>query len=186
MNDILIKMRNIDVMNHDEYVKSVESFAQEMVNSEFALLWMYDKVSNAISTMNDSRYKNIVLDSSVMKDVLDSKKPLYHNHIVHHQSYVSQIDNPLSISLKSMIVIPILDQGENDCIGFMTAFNSKEYHHLFKRYDIKILEALLPYGWISLNKSLFRPTQVSVEEKQTEKDFLLKEQSPEKNSWKKS
>ena len=177
VNDILIKMTNIDVLNHNEYIKSVESFAMEMINSEFALLWRYDNTSNTISTINNNiKHKDIIVGSSIMKDILDSKKPLYHNHIINHKSYASQIDNPLSLSLKSMIILPILDKGNVNCIGFITAFNSTEYNHMFKRYDIKILEALLPYGRICLNKSLFIPTQITLEEKPEEKDFLLKEE----------
>jgi len=169
VNDILAKMRDINVINHNEYVKRVELLAQEMINAEFALVWVYTKESNVLSTVNGV-CNDITLNSSIMKGVFDTKKAFYTNHIVSHKSYNSAIDNPLSLSLKSMMVLPILDKEDINCIGFITAFNSTKSSHLFKRYDIKILEALLPYGRISLNKALYLPEENSLKKMVTVED----------------
>ena len=187
VNDILTKMIDVNVVNHNEYVKSVESLAQEMINAEFSLIWTYNKDTNSISTINSSYNKSMGLNNSIMKEVWSLKKSLYHNHITSHKSYNSSIDNPLSLDLKSMIILPILDKTNMSCIGFITAFNSTNYNHLFKRYDIKVLEALLPYGRICLDKSLYMTSLILNENKEDkiEESYGLKEELLEKELQKK-
>jgi signal transduction histidine kinase len=181
INNILTKMTDVNVLNQKEYVERIELLARELINAEFALVWAFNENSNSIETLNGRYKKDMGLTKSIMKEVWFSKKALYHNHILSHKSYNACVDNPLSISLKSMIILPILDKPHLNCIGFITAFNSSEYNYLFKRYDIKVLESLIPYGKISLNQSLYLSTQMlSIKKKENEvdneKELLLKEE----------
>ncbi len=126
---------NLNIKNK---VLALEKSIKEISGSEYSLVWTYNHKTNTIKTSDFEA----PLSDSVLKNVLLSKKVFFDNHVQSHKNYDKDLDNPLKIDIKSILIAPILDRDKERVIGFISAFNSRENAHEFKRYDTRSIALL--------------------------------------------
>ena len=119
-------------------VLALEESIKEISGSEYSLIWTYNHSTNALKTRNIE----VPLSDSILKSVLLSKKVFFDNHIQSHKKYDKDLDNPLKIDIKSIMIAPVLDKTKEHVIGFISAFNSMKNGHEFQRYDTRSIALL--------------------------------------------
>jgi len=117
-------------------ILTLETTIKEINDSEYALIWTYNDTTKILKTKNMERR----MSESVLKTVLVSKKVFFNNHIQSHKKYNKEIDNPLDINIKSILILPIFNR--QNIIGFISAFNSIESNSEFQRYDTRSISLL--------------------------------------------
>jgi signal transduction histidine kinase len=127
-----------DSLNIKSKVLALEKSIKEISGSEHSLIWTYDNETNILKTTN----VKVPLSDSILKSVLISKKVFFDNHLQSHKKYDRDLDNPLKIDIKSILIAPVLDQTKENVIGFISAFNSMKNGHEFQRYDTRSIALL--------------------------------------------
>ena len=136
LNIISQKFNNLEnTKSQKELSQILEESIKEISGAEYGFLLKVDSKNDAL---------DLKLSNSILKSTLASKKPLFENHIISHKEYNQKVDNPLNIEIKSMLIIPILNQEETTVIGFIQAINSVKNSVEFGRYDLRILSLLEP------------------------------------------
>jgi len=171
VNDVLIEMSNLSIQNSNSYVTTIESLANELLNAEHTVVLQYKKEQNSLVSVNEVHQIRSIVINGVLEEVLTSKKAIFNNHVINHKLYNNEVDNVLNIELKSMIVVPILDKLTHDSLGLIVVVNSTKSEHNFKRYDIRIVESLIPFSRISFENNLFIQNITGKEEEN--KDNIL-------------
>ncbi len=115
----------------------LENSIKDIVDPEYSFVWQYDNLNNRVI----HNEKILILDKSILKSTLTSKKVFFTNDIREHNNYNEIIDNPLNIKLKSIIILPIIFQ-EDKFLGFLVGYNSSSYGYDFKRYDTRLFSLL--------------------------------------------
>ncbi|CAA6808818.1 MAG: Sensory transduction protein kinase [uncultured Sulfurovum sp.] len=123
-------------------VLALEESIKEISGSEYSLIGTYNQKTNILKTRN----MRIPLSSSILESVLLSRKVFFDNHVQSHKKYDKELDNPLNINLKSIMIVPILNRSKENLIGFISAFNSMENGHEFQRYDTRSISLLNKYS----------------------------------------
>ena len=126
---------NLNIKNK---VLALEKSIKEISASEYSLVWTYNHKTNVLKTSDFE----VPLSDSILKNVLLSKKVFFDNHLQSHKEYDKDLDNPLKIDIKSILIAPILDREKARVIGFISAFNSRGNAHEFKRYDTRSITLL--------------------------------------------
>jgi signal transduction histidine kinase len=138
--------KKFDNLKNEKDVKALFLALEEIIidisGAEFGLVWLFNNDENKIKTFSKNREIELILEESILKTVLVSKRGFFDNYIVSHQKYNHRIDNPLNIKIKSMIVVPILDKRKETLLGFLSAYNSVKHPEELKRYDLRSLSLL--------------------------------------------
>ena len=141
--DIINKnLNNIKIEDRKTLLKRVEDTIIDITNSEYSRVWLYNKRDNTIDTFSKNRIISLLLEESILKNILISKRGFFDNYIVSHKQYNQKIDNPLNIKIKSMIIVPILDKIDESVIAFVVAYNSVKHTEELRRYDIRSVKLL--------------------------------------------
>jgi hypothetical protein len=146
-NIISEKFKNIENNNGEALLFALEESIKEMCDAEVGLLYILDDEDKKIKILNKEINKNTSLVDSVVETVLISKKGFFDNHIVSHKKYREEVDNPLNIKIKSILVTPILDKAKEKVLGFLSASNSIGKSKDFERYEIRSLGLLESYSY---------------------------------------
>lgn len=119
-------------------VLALEESIKEISGSEYSLIWIYDNKRHIVKT----KEIELSMHDSILETVLLSKKVFFDNHIQSHKKYNKDLDNPLNINIKSILISPILDKNKEHILGFISAFSSMEKDHEFQRYDTRSIALL--------------------------------------------
>ncbi len=123
-------------------VLALEESIKEISASEYSVIWTYNHKTNELKTKS----LQFPLSESILKSVLVSKKSFFDNHIQSHKKYDKNLDNPLKIDIKSILIAPILDKAKKHVIGFISASNSMKSTFEFQRYDTRSIALLDSYA----------------------------------------
>ena len=149
--------KNFSGMEDDDnknLLEAIELSIKEICASEFGLLWRYDRDSNTVKILNQDNMESLKVSSSLLEEVIVSKKGFYDNHIASHRNFNPTFDNPQKIKIKSLLIVPILDK-DKVIIGLISAYNSVDHGEEFQRYDLRCLNLLnaLAFKIIEVDKS---------------------------------
>lgn len=178
----IISQKFIEVsssLNINNKVLALEESIKEISGSEYSLIWTYNQKTNTLKTRN----VEVPLSDSILKTVLLSKKVFFDNHIQSHKKYDKDLDNPLKIDIKSIMIAPVLDRAKESVIGFISAFNSMKNGHEFQRYDTRSIALLDRHSREVVElllKNNFNIDEEAKEEVKKEVEII----SPETNSFK--
>jgi len=124
----------------------VERLVSELLDSEFASLWIFDEKRGVlIRERGDESLNEISIKEQqgvIARSFLTMTGGIY-NYLASEKEYVPRFDNPDNIRIKSKIITPLVD-GDR-FIGLATAYNSVRRIQNFTERDLKLLEALRPF-----------------------------------------
>ena len=124
----------------------VERIITELVDSEFASLWIFDeKRAVLVREREDDSLNEISIQEQqgiIARSFLTMSGGIY-NYLASEKEYVARFDNPDNIRIKSKLIVPLVD-GER-FLGLATAYSSVRRARNFTEDDLKLMEALVPF-----------------------------------------
>ncbi len=138
-----------DIETADDNIKInavVESLIAELIDSEFASLWIYvdDEAVLRRERSNDYvREISMLGQHGILAKTFLTLTPGIYNYLASEKEYLPAVDNPDEIRMKSKILLPLVD-GER-FLGIVTAYNSIRHPRNFDQNDMEMLEALMPF-----------------------------------------
>ncbi len=124
----------------------VEKFVTNLLDSEFASLWIFDEAEALLRReRNDGTRNEIsVLEQRgiIARSFLTMSGGIY-NYLASEKEYVSEFDNPDSIRIKSKVIAPIIDNER--FLGIVTAYSSVRHIRNFTEDDLALLQAVVPF-----------------------------------------
>jgi signal transduction histidine kinase len=151
----------------------VERIIAELVDSEFASLWIFDeKRAVLVRERKDDSLNEISIQEQqgiIARSFLTMSGGIY-NYLASEKEYVARFDNPDNIRIKSKLIVPLVD-GER-FLGLATAYSSVRRIRNFTEDDLKLMEALVPFLTGAIYK--IRPELAGQESRRVYIDTSLK------------
>jgi nitrogen-specific signal transduction histidine kinase/CheY-like chemotaxis protein len=146
-NELKLISKKIDSTNDCTEINNIiQDFVIASLDAEFCSLWFYDKKNMTLFRQRDNGTPTtLFLEEKrgiIYKCFMTQEAKIY-NYLASDKDYVSDIDNPDNIKIKSKIIFPLLDNDE--FIGIVTAYNSVKKAKKFRQDDMDLLKALSPY-----------------------------------------
>jgi len=123
----------------------IETLVSNLLQSEFASLWIFDKYSASLKRYrNDNSTNEISMlgQQGVLAKCFFTLSSGIFNHIASQKEYSLEVDNPDNIRIKSKIILPIIES--DNFLGIITAYSSIYKIKNFTTTDLDILQALEP------------------------------------------
>jgi len=124
----------------------VENLITDLLGSEFASLWIFDKQSATLHRYrkNNSTNKISMLGQhGVLAKCFFTLSSGIFNYIASEKEYCIEVDNPDNIRMKSKIILPIMES--DNFLGMITAYSSVYKIKNFTDSDLEVLQALEPF-----------------------------------------
>jgi len=144
INNASVKINSID---KKESINSVvEELLTDLLDCEFASLWIFDKDSASLYRYRDDdsiNEKSMLGQHGVLAKCFFTLSSGIFNYLTSEKEYLAQVDNPDNIRIKSKIILPILES--DNFLGIVTAYSSVYKIKNFTDSDLQVLEALEPF-----------------------------------------
>ncbi len=125
-----------------KYIEEIEDHFKSLFSVEYVKFWKYDSRDEILVMLEDKKHKIKSLTTSVTKQAIDSKSTILSNHIMSDKSFSLEIDNPLEIKMKALMVFPIV---KNDkVLGVLKLWKGMKQRKVFSKQDEKKLETFVP------------------------------------------
>ena len=124
----------------------VENLITDLLGSEFASLWIFDKQDATLHRYrkNNSTNKISMLGQhGVLAKCFFTLSSGIFNYIASEKEYCIEVDNPDNIRMKSKIILPIMES--DNFLGMITAYSSVYKIKNFTDSDLEVLQALEPF-----------------------------------------
>jgi len=125
-----------------KYIEEIEDYFKSLFSVEYVKFWKYDSRDEILVMLEDKNNKIKSLTTSVTKQAIDSKSTVLSNHIISDKSFSSEVDNPLSIKMKALIVFPIVKN--NKVLGVLKLWKGMKQRKVFSKQDENKLETFIP------------------------------------------
>ena len=124
----------------------VEKLMADLVDSEYASLWIFDEQRGTLVRERDDDSLNEISiqeqQGIIARCFLTMSGGIF-NYLASEKEYVARYDNPDNIRIKSKLIVPIVD-GER-FLGLATAYSSVRRIRNFTEEDLKLMEAMVPF-----------------------------------------
>ena len=131
--------------DNEKINRIIEKLFTDFTKSDFASLLIFDKHERLLYGGSKARTIEISMidpDGLLGKCFLTKEAAVY-NHTVSEKNYIPEIDNPNNDKLKSLLLVPLLE--DDTLIGIVctskTVYNKKKYTN----YDLNLLKSLSPF-----------------------------------------
>ena len=136
----------IEVANDNIEINSIfENLIISVLDSEFASIWFYDEESEKLLREKSTGLKEISLTQKegLLYKCLTTKKHGIYNYLTSEKDYVVSVDNPDEVKIKSIIMLPLVDNRKS--IGIITAYSSVKKIKVFTEDDLELLKEIASY-----------------------------------------
>jgi signal transduction histidine kinase len=123
----------------------VEELVSSLMGSEFCSLWFYDEENALLLRERKNSLREISLEAKtgILYECFMLKKAKIYNYLASEKKYVSKVDNPDSIQLKSKIMLPLIVNER--LVGIITAYSSVKNIRNFNEDDLELLGVMASY-----------------------------------------
>jgi signal transduction histidine kinase len=124
----------------------VENLITDLLGSEFASLWIFDKHTASLHRYRDDNSTNTISmlgQHGVLAKCFFTLSSGIYNYIASEKEYTQEVDNPDNIRMKSKIILPIMES--DNFLGMVTAYSSVYKIRNFTNTDLEVLQALEPF-----------------------------------------
>jgi len=124
----------------------IENLIRELMDTEYASLWVFDKHTATLRRARDDDSTNelsMLGQQGVLAKCFFTLSGGIYNYLASEKEYLPAVDNPDNIRIKSKIIVPIID-GDR-FLGMVTAYSSVYKIRNFTQDELEILEALVPF-----------------------------------------
>ncbi len=159
IKQITDKINNFAEDKNCDHVLEIKEILALFLNVNMVMIWEYDTQNASLKPIDKTQNKTIPLQSSFIKEAIDKKDIIFVNHIKSNKFYNQEIDNPLDLNIRSIVIFPI--QKSKNIEGILKLWYGIEQ----KKPFINELKPILDICGILLSK-LFKGKRIS------EKEFL--------------
>lgn len=132
------------------YVKSkdchhfleIENFLRDFFDASDIKFWYCNRDNMALSEFCNQKGKALLMDSSLTKKTIESKKILIENHITSNKYFNPRIDNPLELKVKSLLMFPVVRHKK--VIGIVKIWRGMKQRNNFSKKDEESMYFFLP------------------------------------------
>lgn len=139
-------MDQISKATDNEKINSIiEKLFMDFTGSDFASLLIFNKHERLLYGGRKRRTIKIsmIAPEGLLGKCFLTKEAAVYNHTVSEKNYISKIDNPNNDKLRSLLLVPVLE--DDTLIGIIctskTVYNKKKYTN----YDLNLLKSLSPF-----------------------------------------
>jgi signal transduction histidine kinase len=137
VNSIKLSKNNIEIN------LIVENIIKEITDAEYASVWMHDSLMLLRERKEGVREISMSNKEGLLYKCFVTKQAGIYNYLSSEKGYVSTIDNPDKIKMKSKIMIPLMRNDE--FIGIVTAYSSVKKVKKFTKDDLAVFQAIIPF-----------------------------------------
>ena len=138
-------------------VAALEEHFRTLFDAEIVKFWKVDIRNDTLELIDEKKRDLMSLEPSLIKQAIGNKLPLIENHVTSDKYYNQEIDNPLGLKVKALILFPIL-KGKN-VIGVLKIWRGIRQKKIFNKKDE---EKLLYFEPLLLK--IFESTTIEKEE----------------------
>ncbi len=142
IQDVVKQLNSYTDSKEYKYIEEIEDELRSLFEAEVVNFWNLDNKKGTLSCMDGDEKKILLLESSLIKQAIDSKKILLENHVTSDKYYNAAIDNPLALKIKALIVFPILKGKE--VVGVLKIWRGIKQRKVFNKKDEDKLNTLAP------------------------------------------
>jgi len=135
----------INTYAKDKKTTSLLEVASSLANyfdAQTVTFWRVDDRNKVIKRIDTDEDIEISIDGSFTQHLLSSKKILIENHITSNKFYNQEIDNPLDLKIKSLMVLPIMEG--KAVVAMVKIWRGFKTRKKFVKADEDALNALSP------------------------------------------
>jgi len=182
-NDYILNISNTITAQikspHIENIIKLKSQLKSMLNAEDVRLCKYDSYNNKIESLGDKEI-SATLENSFLEYSINSKEIQFDNYITSNKNYNTSFDNPKKLSIRGLLVYPILNH--NRTIGILSVFRSSRQRSNFTKQDKETINRLSPFITAffenkNFDKSLLNEFQIILKDT-PKKDLSKKVEKP--------
>lgn len=138
----LVNSLNLHVASSNfKYIQDMEEILKTFFSSKYVKFWRYDKTNETLILLDGHVGKVISLESSLTKQAIKNQASTFMNHISSNKYYNPDIDNPLELKIKSLIIVPII-KGKQ-VLGVLKIGRGIKEKKVFTKQDQAILQKLM-------------------------------------------
>lgn len=153
----LLKHINLFVeKNTTDHIEEVEAIVSDLFEAEFSKFWRYDDALKNLKLLGAKNTETIALQSAFTREAVDHKHIVFANHITSDKRYQTNVDNPLDLKIRSLLIFPILFNART--IGVIKIWRGVKQKKNFNKKDDEVLQKLAP-----LFVNLFKNEKISKE-----------------------
>ena len=145
-NQLKETTKEVDAANSNvEINKIVENLLVTLMDAEFSSIWFYDEKKSQLlrERLDGIREISINEKRGVLYKCFMTKEEGIYNYLTSEKDYVSSIDNPDEIKMKSKIMLPLISS--DNFLGIVTVYTSIKKIKFFTEDDLELLKAISPY-----------------------------------------
>lgn len=116
-----------------KYIREVEQHLRDYYLADGVVFYAYNMSGNTISLFSEKDSKVIGLEKSLVKQCIETKSPITVDHVNSNKFYNTDIDNPLNLKIKSMMIVPLLKNEK--ILGVVILYKDVKRRKVFLRND---------------------------------------------------
>jgi len=130
----------IIVKNSDNYIKIYDELKIifDVSNVE---IWEYNATTKILLLLASTPIE-MVAELGITQEVLATKNPIFTNHVVSEKNYNMQVDNINAYKIKSMLIAPIVNNG--DIVGVIRLYRKIDNKINFSSKDVSDIKQVMP------------------------------------------
>jgi len=168
----------IDTQNPVDFEQIITQI-KTFFTSEYVQLWQYHHKEETFSPFGINDMTTVAIHKGLTYQALLDRQPLVCNHLSSNKNFVQEIDNPLNLKVRALMIHPIVDtQGE--IRGYLKLWKGLQQQKVFTEHDKTQMKSLTP-----LLLSLLHHKKIEISQfqnKSTAKDKQKKEIKNRKNT----
>ncbi|UPT78312.1 GAF domain-containing protein [Sulfurovum sp. XGS-02] len=123
-------------------IEKIENQFEALFNAEVVKLWAYDDKNETLQLIENGNQEAVSLLPSLTKQAITDKSSVISNHSTSDKYYTPEIDNPLELKVKALMIFPII-KGQQ-VIGVLRIWRGLKQKKIFTRKDESILKSFMP------------------------------------------
>ena len=133
LKEIYIYVNNYVSSKEYSEIEAIEQHFRILFDAEIVKFWKVDSKNGTLELIDEKKRDLMSLESSLIKQAIGNKSPLIENHVTSDKYYNQEIDNPLGLKVKALILFPIV-KGKT-VIGVLKIWRGIRQKKIFNKKD---------------------------------------------------
>ncbi len=140
--------------------------------SEHVQLWRYDAKNDVYSLFGTKDTTTVSIHKGLTYQALLDRNPLISNHLSSNKDFVQEIDNPLALKVRALMIHPVVDD-QGNIQGYLKLWKGLQQQRVFTEHDKILIKSLT---LLLLNLLQYKRIETKpLESTHTHKDLKKKE-----------
>lgn len=128
--------------NDLKYIEKIEKQFESLFNAEAVKLWKYDDKNETLHLIESTDQDPVSLVPSLTKQSITERSSVISNHSTSDKYYAPEIDNPLALKVKALMIFPIINGKE--VVGVLRIWRGLKQKKVFTKQDENRLQSFVP------------------------------------------